>query len=52
MKVASKKTPKSKLATDVAKALNRASKRARETARRYDTPIHIQVEGKIIALKA
>lgn len=45
------KKPKSKLACDVAKALKRAAKRARETARRYGTPIHVEVEGKIVRLK-
>jgi len=51
MKSRAKKKPKSKFASDVGKALRRSSKRARETARRFGTLIHIEVDNKIIGLK-
>ena len=35
----------------VGRALRRAGKRARETARRYGTPIYVTKDGKVVALK-
>ena len=51
MKQQSALTPKTELSKAVARALKRAQKRAREVARQYGTPIHVQVNGKVIALK-
>ncbi|HEY1371157.1 MAG TPA: hypothetical protein VGH50_01705 [Candidatus Binatia bacterium] len=39
------------LSADVGRALRRAAKVARKTARMHDTPIYIEENGKIIALK-
>ncbi len=39
------------LAKSVDRALKRAARRARETARRYGTPIYIMRDGRVIALK-
>jgi hypothetical protein len=35
----------------VGRALRRAARRARETARMYGTPIYISKNGKVIAIK-
>ena len=35
----------------VGRALRRAGRRARETARMYGTPIYISKNGKVIAIK-
>jgi len=35
----------------VGRALRRAARSARETARRYDTPIYILKNGKVVAEK-
>ncbi len=43
--------PKSDLGRAAARALKRAAKRARVVARRYGTPIHVQTDGTIVALK-
>jgi len=39
------------LAKLAARALKRSAKRARVIARRYGTPIHVQSNGKVLALK-
>jgi hypothetical protein len=33
------------------RALRRAARRARETARRYGTPIDVMKDGKVVAVK-
>jgi len=35
----------------VAKALRRAAKRARETARAYGTPVYVWKDGRVVAEK-
>ena len=35
----------------VGRALRRAGKRARETARMYGTPIYVMKDGKVVAIK-
>lgn len=51
MKRQSKLPPKTALSKAVEPALKRAQMRAREVARRHGTPIHVQVNGKVVALK-
>ena len=51
MKRQSQTPPKTALEKAVEPALKRAQKRAREVARQHGTPIHVQVNGKVIALK-
>lgn len=46
-----KTKPESELARAAAKALRRAAKRARTIARQYGTPIHVQSNGTVVALK-
>lgn len=46
-----KTKPKTELAKNAGKALKRAAKRARGIARQYGTPIHVQSEGLVVALK-
>lgn len=43
--------PKSELAKAAARALRRAARQARIVARRYGTPIHVQSNGSVKALK-
>jgi hypothetical protein len=43
--------PESKLAKTASQALKRAAKRARVIARQYGTPIHVQSNGTVMALK-
>ena len=43
--------PKTEFSKSVGRALKRAAKRARSVARQHGTPIHVQVNGKVIALK-
>jgi len=45
------KKPKTELGKAAARALRRASKQARIVARRYGTPIYVQSNGVIVALK-
>ena len=47
------KTPKksASLPTPVGRALIRAAKVARKTARMYGTPVYVRKDGKIVALK-
>ena len=35
----------------VGRALRRAAKRARQTARAYGTPVYVSRDGKVVALK-
>ena len=35
----------------VGRALQRAAKRARQTARAYGTPVYVSRDGKVVALK-
>ncbi|HEY1436955.1 MAG TPA: hypothetical protein VGG82_05570 [Casimicrobiaceae bacterium] len=35
----------------VGRALRRAARRARETARKYGTPIYVMKDGKVVAIK-
>jgi hypothetical protein len=46
-----KTKPKGELARAVARALRRAARQARIVARRYGTPIHVQSNGTVVALK-
>jgi hypothetical protein len=39
------------LSRAVARGLRRAARRAREIARRYDTPIYLWKDGKVVAVK-
>lgn len=43
--------PKTELAKSAARALRRAAKQARIVARRYDTPIHVESKGILVALQ-
>ena len=43
--------PKSEFAKSAAQALKRAAKHARVVARRYGTPIHVESNGTVVALK-
>ena len=46
-----KTKPKSDLAKAAARALRRAARQARIVARRYGTPIHVQSNGTVRAMK-
>jgi len=46
-----KTKPESELAKNAGQALKRAAKRARSIARQYGTPIHVQSNGTVVALK-
>ena len=43
--------PNDDLTIAVGRALRRAARRARETARRYGTPIYVMKDGKVVAIK-
>ena len=43
--------PKTKFSKSAARALKRAAKRALAVARQHGMPIHVQVNGKVIAVK-
>jgi hypothetical protein len=43
--------PEPELAKTAARALKRAAKRARAVARQHGTPIHVQANGTVVALK-
>jgi hypothetical protein len=45
------KTRHDDLTKAVGRALRRAGKRARETARMYGTPIYVMKDGKVVAIK-
>jgi hypothetical protein len=51
MKALDKKTNGKEFALQVGRALRRAAKVARKTARMYGTPIYILRDGKIVAEK-
>lgn len=46
-----KNKPESELAKNAGQALKRAAKRARSIARQFRTPIHVQSNGTVVALK-
>jgi hypothetical protein len=49
MKTRNPKKPKKTFAADVGRALRRAAKTARKTARAYGTPIYVWRDGKVVA---
>jgi hypothetical protein len=51
MKKAIRKKPAKDFAAVVGRALRRAAKAARKTARMHGTPIYIWRDGKVVALK-
>jgi hypothetical protein len=51
MKAANRKIKGNDFALQVGRALRRAAKVARKTARMYGTPIYIMRDGKIVAVK-
>lgn len=51
MKEPKKKPQISELAKQVGRALKRAGKQARKIARMHGTPIYIERDGKIVAVK-
>ncbi len=51
MKTTSSKTNSKSFALGVGKALRRAAKVARKTARAYHTPIYVWENGKVVAKK-
>ncbi len=51
MKSTSQKKPAKDFATAVGRALRRAAKVARKTARAHGTPIYIWQNGKVVAQK-
>ena len=51
MKSKNRKTEGEEFAAVVGRALRRAAKTARKTARMYGTPIYVEKHGKIVALK-
>lgn len=51
MKKKNKRQALSPLSKSADKALTRASRRAREIARQYGTPIYVSRNGKVVALK-
>ena len=51
MKKASRKKPSDHFAAAVGRALRRAARTARKTARMYGTPIYIWRDGKVVAEK-
>lgn len=51
MKAVSKKRNGNDFAVQVGRALRRAAKAARKTARMYGTPIYIWRDGKVVAEK-
>ena len=51
MKAAKPKPKMTDLAKEVGKALRRAAKQARKTARMHGTPIAVEKNGKIVLLK-
>ena len=51
MKTTNGKAKSKSFALDVGKALRRAAKVARKTARAYHTPIYVWENGKVVAKK-
>jgi hypothetical protein len=50
-KVSESSRPDNDLTIAVGRALRRAARRARETARKYGTPIYVMKDGKVVAIK-
>ena len=50
-KAADSSRPNSDLTIAVGRALRRAGRRARETARKYGTPIYVMKDGKVVAIR-
>jgi hypothetical protein len=50
-KAAQLSRPNNELTIAVGRALRRAARRARETARKYGTPIYVMKGGKVVAIK-
>jgi len=50
-KVAGSSRSNNDLTIAVGRALRRAARRARETARKYGTPIYVMKNGKVVAIK-
>jgi len=50
-KTAESDRPNNDLTMAVGRALRRAARRARETARKYGTPIYVMKDGKVVAIK-
>ncbi len=50
-KAADSSRPNSDLTIAVGRALRRAARRARETARKYGTPIYVMKDGKVVAIR-
>lgn len=50
-KAAESSRPNNDLTIAVGRALRRAARRARETARKYGTPIYVMKDGKVVAIK-
>ena len=51
MKPTDKKIPANKFAAPVGRALRRAARAARKTARDHGTPVYIWRDGKVVAEK-
>jgi hypothetical protein len=51
MKAKKQRTTAEEFSTSVGKALRRAAKRARETARAHGTPVYVWKGGKVVAEK-
>ena len=43
--------PRDDLTLAIGRALRRATRRARETARKHGTPIYVSKDGKVVAIK-
>jgi hypothetical protein len=50
-KAAASSRPNGDLTIAVGRALRRAGRRARETARKHGTPIYVMKDGKVVAIK-
>ena len=50
-KAADSSRPNNDLTIAVGRALRRAARRARETARKYGTPIYVMKAGKVVAIR-
>jgi hypothetical protein len=51
MRASKPKTPSTEFSAAVGRALRRAAKVARKTARMHGTPIYISRNGKVVAIK-
>jgi hypothetical protein len=50
-KPAKSSRPRDDLTLAIGRALRRAARRARETARKHGTPIYVSKDGKVVAIK-